>query len=151
MFLWCDSRWIYMKQKPSLACAVLLTLFFKTIFLWLNASVSEITCILLKENCGLICIVLSHGLDKGLGNFNYSVHNNPHFLTPAEWPAKALVIYNSIIIYKPEEFFQALQLFHNNLQFYLNTWDMDTQKTKICLLKICVFESQKLYHNNKWL
>lgn len=76
-----------------------------------HASVSEILCILLKENRGLICfIVFPHGLDKGEGNFNYSVHNNRHFLTPAERPVKALVIYNSIIMYNPEEFFQALQL-----------------------------------------
>lgn len=76
-----------------------------------HASVSEITRILLKENRGLICFnVFPHGLDKGQGNFNYSVHNNPHFLTPAERPVKALVIYNSIITYNPDEFFQALQL-----------------------------------------
>lgn len=92
-----------------LACAVLLK---PLQFLVADhTSVSEITCLLLKENCGLICfIVLPRGLDKAQGNFSYSVHNNPHFLTPTEWPVKAMVIYNSIIMYNPEEFFQALQL-----------------------------------------
>lgn len=86
-------------------------LFHLPVLLTDRESVSEIPCILLKENRALICfIVFPHGLDKGQGNLNYSVHNNPHFLTPAERPMKALVIYNSIIMYNPEEFFQALQL-----------------------------------------